>query len=307
MKKLMSVFIITLFLSGLCMSVSSVSAAKEDIQILSYSWYVPQNYGYYAMPGNLVVVGEIQNVGSSVIDFVRLEGIAYTTDGEPQAAAYSIAFVNNLLPQQKAPFYMLFNEMSTLSGNLTWIPLLDHVSFRVILADETDVRQYDGLKIVANTSYVDNNGYYNVVGYLQNVGSQQSGKVWVTGTFYNATGAVIGTGFTNYLANYTAPNESIQFSLKPLDVTPEMSAQIASYSLLIQSREPEPTPSPTPAATGTPSGSTNESPSATPQPTQSTGSATSSSTLVTAVVAIAVVVVVVVIAVVVVKRKAKHQ
>lgn len=307
MKKVMSIFVITLFLMGLCMSASSVNAAKEDIKILSYSWYVPQTYGYYAMPGNLVVVGEIQNTGSNVIDFVRLEGIAYTTDGQPQAASYSVAFVNNLLPQQKAPFYMLFDEMSTLSGNLTWVPLLDHVSFRVILADETDVRQYDGLQIVANTSYVDNDGYYTVVGYLQNVGSKQSGKVWVTGTFYNASGAVIGTGFTNYLANYTAPNESIQFALKPLDVTPEMSAQIAGYSLLIQSKEPEPTPSPTPASTTTPSGSITASPSTTAQSTQSTESASSSSTLVTAVVAVAVVVVVVVVAVLVVKKKSAKQ
>ena len=289
------------------MPVSSVSAAIEDIQILSYSWYVPQNYGYYAMPGDLVVVGEIQNVGSSVIDFVRLEGIAYTTDGEPQAASYSIAFVNNLLPQQKAPFYMLFDVMSTLSGNLTWTSLLDHVSFRVILADETDVRQYDGLRIVANTSYVDNEGIYNVVGYLQNVGSQQSGKVWVTGTFYNASGAVIGTGFTNYLANYTAPNESVQFSLKPLDSTPEMSAQIAGYSLLIQSKEPEPTPLPTPTSTSAASVSVSGSPSVTEQSTQSPGPASPSSTLITSVAAIVVVVVVVIVAVLVVKKKSARK
>jgi hypothetical protein len=304
MNKIIAILVIALSITGLCaLTVPSVGAETTDITILNYSWYTAPNTSYYA--GDLIVVGEIQNTGSSVIDFVALQGIAYTTDGEIQAGAYTSAYVENLLPQQKAPFYIDFSAQSTLSGNLTWLPLLDHIELRVIRANETDVRQYADLAVVANTSYVDNSGIYTVVGYLQNLGTQQTGKVWVVGTFYNASGATIATGYTNYLANYTAPNESLQFAVTPLDVTSAMSAQITGYSLLIQSKEPEATTAtPTPSASSSPTTSTS-SPSTSAQPTESPEpqQATSSSTLVTAIAATAVVIVVILVVVLLIKKK----
>ncbi len=306
MNKIIAVFIIMLSITGLCvLAVPNVNAESSDITILNYTWYTAPSTSYYR--GDLIVVGEIQNTGSSVIDFVALQGIAYTTDGEIQAGAYTSAYAENLLPQQKAPFYIDFSAQSTISGNLTWLPLLDRVELRVIRANETSVRQYDGLAVVANTSYVDASGVYTVVGYLQNVGTQQSGKVWVVGTFYNAAGATIATGYTNYLVNYTAPGESLQFAVTPLDVTSAMSNQIAGYSLLIQSREPE-------ASTATPTPSVSLSPTTSPiQSPLTSGQATpspepqqeSSSTLVTALAATAVVIAVIVVVAFLLKKKPK--
>jgi len=303
MNKLVALFLIALTITGLCaLSIPLVSAEPSDITILNYTWYIAPSTSYY--PGDLIVVGEIQNTGSSVIDFVALSGIAYTTDGEAQAQSGTSAYVENLLPQQKAPFYIDFSIMSTLSGNLTWLPLLDRVDLRVIRADIIEARQYDGLSVSASTAYLDANNYYTVVGYLQNVGSQQSGKVWVVGTFYNEAGETIAASYTNFLANYTNPGESIQFSLIPLDVTAELSGKITSYSLLLQSYAPEPTPSPTPSVSQSPNGSPTASPSG--QPTQSPGPDQGfSSTLVTAIVAAAVVAVVIVVVLMFVKKKSK--
>lgn len=306
MNKIIAVFIIMLSITGLCaLAIPTVSAETTDISILNYTWYTAPSTSYFA--GDLIVVGEIQNNGPNVIEFVALQGIAYTTDGEIQAGAYTSAYVENLLPQQKAPFYMDFNAQSTISGNLTWLPLLDRIELRVIRANDTSVRQYSGLAIVANTSYVDTSGIYNVVGYLQNVGAQTTGKTWVVATYYNAAGETIGTGYTNYLGNYLAPNESVQFNVKPIDATAAMSAQITGYSLLIQNREPAPTESPTPTTSVLPTTSPTQSPSISGQPTHSPEGQQSSgsSTLVTAIAATAVVVVVIVVVLFLLKKSPK--
>ncbi len=306
MNKIIAILVVALSITSLCaLVIPCVSAETSDITILNYMWYTAPSTSYYA--GDLIVVGEIQNTGPNVIDFVALQGIAYTTDGVAQAGAYTSAYAENLLPQQKAPFYIDFSVQTTLSGNLTWLPLLDRVDLRVIRANETSVRQYDGLAVVANTSYVDTSGIYTVVGYIQNAGSQPVGEVWVVATYYNASGATIGTGYTNYLTHYMEPNGSLQFSTTPIDVTSEMSSQIASYSLLIQSQEPTTTASPTPSSSQSPSASPTLSPSTSQQPTQSPEpqQATSSSTLVTAIVATAAVIVVIVVVLFLLKKKPK--
>jgi hypothetical protein len=173
-----------------------------------------------------------------VVEYVTVQGIAYTADGQAQAGSYTPAFVDHLSPQQKAPFYMDFNIYSSFSGNMSWVPLVSRVDVRVLRANETDSYQYPNLSFVSHTSYIDMYGAYNVVGILQNTGSESTGKVWVVGTFYNASGTVIGTGFSDYLTpEYLPPNGTAQFTFSPLDLQSGQASQISSYSLLIQTQQ----------------------------------------------------------------------
>ncbi|MFB3890189.1 MAG: FxLYD domain-containing protein [Candidatus Bathyarchaeia archaeon] len=237
MNKTITALLLALTLTAFCVaSVPNAKAAPEDIKVLSYSWYVSPSTGYN--PGDLIVVGEVQNTGTNVVDYVTIQGVAYTADGQGQAAAYSVAYVDHMLPQQKAPFYMDFMLETSFTGNLSWVTETDHVRLTVVRANETQDQQYTDLKIVSDTAYTDMNGVYSVMGLMQNTGTQPTGRVWVVATFYDTSGKVVGAGYSNYLTPASlGPNETSQFTITMLDATTQRTAQISSYALLFQTEQ----------------------------------------------------------------------
>jgi hypothetical protein len=243
LKKVVAVFLAVLSMTVLCVTfVPNVKGAPEDLTILSYSWYICPSTSTTGNPGDLIVVGEVQNVGPDNLYRINVQGTVYTSNGQAQATSYSPAYVDHMLPQQKAPFYMDFSALESYSGNLSWISLgIDHVAFRFFLANETDSYQYPDLKIVADTSYTDLTGVYTVTGILGNTGSQDTGRPWVEATYYNASGTVIAVGVSNFLTLSSSPlpsNQTIQFTVTPRDSTSQLAAQISSYSLLVQTENP---------------------------------------------------------------------
>ena len=297
MKKTLTVALMVLSVVALCvLSVPNGLGSPADIKILSYSWYVSPSTS--ANAGNLVVIGEVQNMGLSILDYVTVEGVAYGTDGQAQAYSYCTAYVDHMLPLQKAPFYMDFSSQNSLSGNLSWIDQgIGRFDLSVSRANEIVETQYPDLAVVAKTSYVDTNGIYGVVGYIQNTGLNLTGKVWVVGTFYNSSGAAILAGYSKYLTNSLSANSTVQFYVSPLDNIASLTSQITSYSLLIQNQKPTAESSPTPAVTQSASPSPTVSPSTSALPTQSPTpqSESSLSSLVYVVVGLVVVVVAVVV------------
>lgn len=273
-KKIALVLIVVLSMASLYIALAPKTKADvSDIKILSYSWYVSPADSYTSWKGDFVVVGEIQNTGSQTIDLPQVQAIAYTTDGQPVASAYTSAYVKDLLPQQKAPFYLDFTSQSTAtdgnySGTLDWIPFFDHVTVNVGYAEATQDTMYRGLNVAAKTSY-NTNDVFSVTGIIQNNGSELTGQVWAVTTFYNTTGAAIAVNYTNYLTTSLAPNGTVQFTATPIDNTASLSSQINSYSILIQTKAPDNSTVSSPT-TGT---SQSPNPSATPagseQPTQS--------------------------------------
>jgi hypothetical protein len=139
--------------------VPQVSSQPENIKVLSYGGYIDA-FGYF------VVVGEVQNVGPNTIEYVILKGTAYTTDGVAQA--YSLptsAYVQYLIPQQKAPFYMEFTPDGSVSGNMSWLSLgIDRVDFTVDLANTASSYQYPDLAVKSSSGGVDGEGVYWVSG-----------------------------------------------------------------------------------------------------------------------------------------------
>ncbi|MGD0996135.1 MAG: FxLYD domain-containing protein [Candidatus Bathyarchaeia archaeon] len=151
-------------------------------------------------------------------------------------------------------------------------PSISNVTVEVADVSDTNATQYSGLNILASTSQVDSTGTFTVNGTVQNTGDETAENVWVITTFYSTSGTVVGLNYTNYLdylSGSLAPGDSVPFTATPTDNTVQLSSEITSYSLLIQS-EPltisaSPTPSPSPSAT--PTSSPTVSPSA-----QSSGS-----------------------------------
>lgn len=208
----------------------------ENIKVLTHNWYINS-------AENFVVVGELQNVGPNIIRSVFLTGGVYTKDGELRAVVNTQAFVNQMLPQQEAPFYLEYNPFTSLTGDLLWVFLgVDHIEFTVTKAEVTNEYQYPDLTIESNSGGVDQEGVYWVSGNLRNVGSQIASNIRVIGTFYNSSGSVIAVGFTEPLDPISlSPSSSASFRVGAFDLNQSIAPQkdkISSYKLLIQTREP---------------------------------------------------------------------
>jgi hypothetical protein len=253
--------------------VPQVSSQPENVKVVSYSWYI-DSIGYF------IVVGEVQNVGPNTIKSVILSGTVYTMGGEAQASSYTTVYVNYLIPQQKAPFYMEFSPQSSKTGDLSWLSLgVNRVDFTATRANTTSSYQYPDLTVVSSSGGVDGEGVYWVSGTVKNSGTQTASNIRVIGTFYNASGTVVAVGYTDSLTPTSlTPSNTASFKVGAFDVnqTEVPSIQkISSYQLLIQTEEPilsgtSPTPTPSsppssPPTTTPPSGST-------PSPTESSGS-----------------------------------
>ncbi len=309
-KTIVILFLVSIMMAAFAATSGNLAkASTSDVKILSYSWYIYPDTPTY--PGDFIVVGEVQNVGSTTQNQVRIEGIPYTTDGQPQAYVLVGALVDNLVPGQKAPFYMDFYVDNSYSGNMTWDTMVDHVALSIVSSNDTTTQPYSGLALVTNTSYTDpSSGVYTVLGIINNTGNEDAGRVFVETTFYNATGTVIAINYTDYLTNSFFPGQTVPFTATPQDYS-RLTGQIASYSIFVLSRPatPNPTstpPSPTPTTSQSPNQSPTASPtnvaSASPQPTQSSTPKSSSPELIYAAIFAAVIVIIVAAAIIFRKR-----
>jgi hypothetical protein len=263
LKKTIAVLIIiALILPALSVFIASSVKAQgstSEAQVISYrSYAAPSNTVLATAAGDLIVVGEVQNVGSNVISNITVQGVGLSSTGLTLATVATQAFVYDMLPGQKAPFYLDLNADSTAQGQ----NLASSVSsFNISVTSVTDTfeRQYTGLKIpdTGLSGILDpTTGIYTAVGTIVNNGSQTTGKVWAVVSFYDSAGKLLSFNFTNFLADSLRPNDATRFLAVPVDDTADLSNQIVTSTATIdsitsQSSSGQPTSSPT----ATPSGS----------------------------------------------------
>ncbi len=210
--------------------IHQASSQSENLKVLNYSWY-------FDSLGGFDVVGEVQNVGSTILNPVVLGGIPYTPDGNAQTRSNpSVVYVNYMLPQQKAPFLMEFrsNDMSWLSQGV------DHIDFEVVKAPANDTYQYPDLKITSSQSSVDPDGTCWVSGAIQNTGSQTATNVRAIATFYNSSNIVIATGYSEPISSLS-PSGSASFKVGAFDLNQTLATpdrMVSSYTLIIQPAGP---------------------------------------------------------------------
>jgi hypothetical protein len=303
MKKSALFVLVTISTIALCLAlIPNVSSQPENVSVLSYSYYVyPYDNNY------LIVVGEAQNTGSNVIDYIRVTGILYADDGTAYMISYSNTLLTQILPQQKTPFYIRFSQQDVING--PWGSQgIKNFKITVTHASPTATQQYQDLTITTHSESSDSNSYY-VTGTVKNTGSQPTNRTWVVATFYNSTGSVVAVGYSAYLDPDSIPaGGTASFTIYPVDYE-AVSASIASYSLAIQteltapSATSTPTPSPTSSASATPTPS-QSSPS--PTPTGSGNGTTIPDTYIYAAVIAVAIVVIVAVALVLRKRAGKR-
>ena len=256
MKKIITIVIIAaLVLAAFSMlSTQSVKAAVSEASVVSYSWYTaPSNTVLASEAGDFIVVGEVENVGSNTIGNINVTGTAFSSTEQELAITATQAFVYDMLPGQKAPFYLDFTAASSATDDLSWVSSVSSVSVTVTSVTDTNTTQYTGLTIPYGTSpYLPGNGSYIVVGTIVNNGTQVAQDPWVVATFYNSSGTVIGLNYTDYLTSSMAPGGAIRFYATPADDTSQLTSEIANYTLMVDTltlsngASSQPTSSPTP-------------------------------------------------------------
>ena len=270
-KVLVALALVVLIISSVpLLSSPNVKADPSEAKIVSYSWYVaPSTTTQAQYIGDLIVVGEVQNVGTNTLTNVIIGAEAYNATGDFQSSAEFGAYVTYLSPGQKAPFYLDFSpditvDPSTIDPN--WASYVTNVTIHLLGASDSNQTQYLGLTVPSGSvSVLNSTGTYTISGLVQNAGDQTTGRVWVISTFYDASGTVVGLNYTDYISQSLSPGRSATFTATPMDNTAQLSSSIKSYSILIQS---EPTPSATPTPVITPI-QTNTSPTSSNQPTSS--------------------------------------
>ena len=246
-----------------------MKADTSEANVLTYSWYVAPSTTITAQYiGDLIAVGEVQDVGSNALGEVIVTGTAYNATGGALASAEAPAFATILLPEQKAPFYLDFTPQNSVTQDQSWVPSVTNVTVAVAFVSDSNQTQITGLQIPADSisAATDSTGTYTLTGDIENSGSQATGQIWVVSTFYNASGTVVGLNYTDYLSSSLAPGNVASFTATPIDNTAQLSSEITNYSVLIQylplsaQATPAPTTSTTPLSTQSPSAQPTASP-----------------------------------------------
>ncbi|MCW3983079.1 MAG: FxLYD domain-containing protein [Candidatus Bathyarchaeota archaeon] len=230
-NKLSACFLLLTIVCGLSLtSFGGVSAQTENVRIISYSYYID-------MLGNLVVVGEVQNVGNTVIDYVVVSGAVTGSDGSYVESGNRV-WALNLIPGQKAPFYLDF--LSKYTNSQTWYVGVADVSLSIYQAPSTTKYQYQEVKVLDDKPAPTSEGEYWVKGNLKNNGAQTATDVTVLATFYNSSGTVVAIGYSTTISSLAA-GATTSFKVAAFDLNQTLVSppqKIAGYSLLVQVKSP---------------------------------------------------------------------
>ena len=273
-KKLISALFLTfLIVTSIGMfTFPKVNAQTSEATVVSFSWYVaPADSNMAYNPGDLIVVGEVQNIGTNTIQSMGVLGTVFDTNSTLLAQTSIPVFGYFLLPGQKAPFYMEFTPDTTQTpdqSDSTWIPYIGNITVVPVAIVDYNQTGYAGLTVLTSSLQAStSSGSYTVTGTLKNSGDQIVAEPVIVTTFYNASGTVIGVDYTDPLADTLAPNATVSFSATPIDDTTQMTNAITNYTVLPQYSPYTPTPTPT----STP---INQTPTPTPNQTTPTPTTT---------------------------------
>ena len=290
MKKILAfaILVVLALASFNVLSLPNVRAQTNEAQVLSYSWYIaPSTTTTAEYINDLIAVGEVQNTGSTTIGAIWVTGQEYDSNGTVFASTEAQAMATNLVPNQKAPFYLDFTPEESVTQDQSWVPNVTSVTVSVatITNASDSSTQYTGLT-TSNLNIDNNGGNYTVSGIIQNTGDQSVEDVALASTFYNSNGTVIAVSFTD-LGATLVPGQPTTFEVTPWDNTATLSSEIENYTIQVQSIPV--TPTATPEQTAQPTTQPTSSPSGSPNPTQNPGIMTSIPTYALVIVVIAVV------------------
>jgi hypothetical protein len=249
---------------------TQVKGAASDTKILSYSWYKITADDEEKTVTQIVVIGEIENVGTSNIIYTYVIGTAFIDEAKIAAASQE-ARGGNIQPGQKVPFYLVFTAQSITDEEITE------------LTGVTDIE--------VSTGYVaTNNNKIDIDATVSSKKDQGAAPHTITGTvtyntkdkevvrsirvvvtYYNSKGTVVSLGHTGLIGvpSNSGQSAEIPFTVSPMD--DHFRGDIASYEIFVQYNTEQasnttPSTSTTPSSTPTTPASTPTTPPTTTKP-----------------------------------------
>ncbi|MCW4022923.1 MAG: DUF3426 domain-containing protein [Candidatus Bathyarchaeota archaeon] len=203
-----------LFVSSACL-VNPVKA-EANVEVVSDVAYV----------GNLAmyVVGEVQNTGDQPVEYVEIAVTFYDSNDSVLATDVGYSGVDVILPERKSPFSIVIVDDNVIAN-------FDHYSLSV--SYETTVAIEEKLRIVSDTSSIDEHGGLKIAGEVENTANSDATYVRVYATCYDESGNVVDMAVTN-IDNGIPAGQTVTFEVT---VYTEDLETIASYELTPDSAE----------------------------------------------------------------------
>jgi len=101
MKKMICVGVFSLLLGAL----SVCAMGEADIDVLSWMWYRGEHDTYH-------VVGEVENLGTSSAQFVKVLATLYNETGGIVDTDFTYTYVDVIAPGERSPFKLTFWDLS---------------------------------------------------------------------------------------------------------------------------------------------------------------------------------------------------
>jgi hypothetical protein len=176
--------------------------------------------------GRYHIVGEIQNNLQSAIDYVEITATYYNDSNVEVGTWMAFTELDVVDPGVKASFYVVYSDTAV-------VPQIHNYTLEITY--QTASPKPQGLKIVSNSSYMDEDGDMHVTGEIQNLQTKKATYVTAIATFYDAEGTVV-----DVQATYTQPWTLLPNQTAPFDIIvpfPSQISKIRSYELTCQSLE----------------------------------------------------------------------
>ena len=161
--------------------------AAADVTIVSHS-------SFYNSLDMLYVVGEVENTGDVATEFTKVIATFYDSQDQIIGNKTGYATLDVLLPGRKSLFNILL---------LPEDGAMDVSRYTLTVAfSEYDETKPQGLEILSSEQSIDVMDYLHVTGEIKNTASTTATDVYVSATFYDSTGTVIGRNW-----ELTAPSD----------------------------------------------------------------------------------------------------
>lgn len=177
-----------------------------------------------------IVVGEVKNNLTTAIESIQINATFYDAKNntiDTSSTYVEKTIVQEIQPGQKAPFTikLVLNSLTTIPDRYDL--LLSYV--------KSSKEAFAEFAILNRTSSLDNNGYYIVSGWVQDIGPGKAIGARVVCTFYDPEGNVTAVS-SAYLPTwmFSGDRASFKISSEPRKITPE------NYELLVVTATYEP-------------------------------------------------------------------
>jgi hypothetical protein len=185
------------------LSLTNVNKAAS-VTILSHSGYLDSVGGYR-------IFGEVQNLDTAPVGWLNITATFYDSSDTIIAVENAYSHLDVILPNRKSPFYVWLYDPTQNATQLG--PRVDHYTLAVESAFEAQARPL-GLKISSSSVHLDEFGYRNITGEVENTGTTNSTFTKVSATFYDSDGKVVATDYTFVLTTDNTTAES-KYTLPP--------------------------------------------------------------------------------------------